>query len=180
MQVCGIESIHARRPDDYEAALLEHSKKLNAAYKQAALVFCIESNLGFESSHIAHMVKGVPFGIIMYESKSGVPGMCTTHNSKEVMCNLLTEKLRENAVAFAEKLVTTAADPEKMRQELLTQLSNYSVIVDRPDKMTQHFRFAKKTYSGKPFGNDDLAVMLQFNLLAHNRFFANVKYRAMW
>ena len=181
IQVCGIESAVARSPDDYEALLLGHCRLLSDGYPRAALVFCVESNLGFESSHISRMVQDVRSVIIMYEAKSGVPGMQTTHQSKEVMHSLLSDKLRENAVAFVDPLLTCGTTPpEKLRAEMLTQLSNYAIVVDRPDKMSQPFKFARKTYTGKHWGNDDLCVMLQFNLLAHKRFFANARYRRYW
>ena len=127
------------------------------------------------------MVQDVRAVVVMYEAKSGVPGMQTTHQSKEVMHSLLSDKLRDNAVAFVDPLLTAGAtSAEKLRREMLTQLSNYAVVVDKPDKLSQPFKFSRKTYTGKHWGNDDLAVMLQFNLLAHKRFFANVKYRKYW
>tara|TARA_B100001123_G_scaffold368401_1_gene429400 strand:- start:140 stop:667 length:528 start_codon:yes stop_codon:yes gene_type:complete len=172
----------AKKPDDYEAALVGHLRLLNAAYPKSIVVVCVEANLGFESSHISRMVteSDVKYVVQMYEAKSGVPGMVTTHSSKEVMHSLCAEKLRENAIVFTEPLLTTHGNPDKMRAALEQQLQNYSIIMDRPDKLTQHFRFAKKTFSGKHHGPDDLAVMLQFALLARNRFFSNVKYRRYW
>lgn len=40
--------------------------------------------------------------------------------------------------------------------------------------------FCTDSTGGKHHGNDDLAVMLQFNCLARKRFAANAKYRAYW
>ena len=180
MGVCGLESVCAKRPDDYNAALLEHCRLLRAAYHDAVFVICVEANLGFESSHVNKMLEPVPYTVTMFEAKTGVPGMHTTHQSKEVMWSLLTERLQKRSIAYAKTFVTTAPCADKIKQTLNTQLTNYSVIVDRPDRMNQHFKFARKTFSGKLYGRDDLAVMLQFNCLAHKRWYANPKYRRWW
>ena len=140
---------------------------------------CPEANLGFESSHIARIMKTVKYTVIMYEASNGVPGMHTTHKSKEVMCSLLNEKLDQDAVHFSKELVSTSMPTSKAIQDLCTQVQNYNIIYAVPDKM-QHFQASKKTYSGKHHGNDDMAVMLQFNLLAHARFFKNHRYNQYW
>ena len=115
----------------------------------------------------------------MYEAKPGVPGMYTTHQSKECMCSLLSDKLDENAVHFFQYLVCVSGKREKMIDDLCTQVQNYNIVYAVPDKM-QHFAASKKTYSGKHHGNDDMAVMLQFNLLAQQRFFRNHTYNKYW
>ena len=114
----------------------------------------------------------------MYEATHGQPGLMTTHKSKEIMCSLFNEKLDDNAVHFAKDLVSST-NPKKMIEDLCTQVQNYNIIYAVPDKM-QHFQTSKKTYSGKHHGNDDMAVMVQFNLLAHQRFFKNQKYNSYW
>ena len=123
----------------------------------------------------------VKYSVIMYESKDGIPGLCTTHKTKEVMCAMLNERLDQNSVCFYEGLVAAAGtrSREKIIKELCTQVQNYNIVYSVPEKM-QHFQFSKKTYSGKHHGNDDMAVMLQFNLLAHSRFFETSKYNRHW
>ena len=132
-----------------------------------------------ESSHIARFLEPVLAKCIMYETSSGTPGMLTTHDSKEVMHSQLNDKLRERAVRFVEPLVCST-DAQLIKKHLLQQMRNYSLIIDIPDKMSQPFGKSKRTYSGKACGNDDLIVMLQFNLLAYRRFFSNTKYKAWW
>jgi hypothetical protein len=180
-QVCGLESIPARTPSDYENCLINHSNALrkDTKLKNAVFVVCPEANLGFESSHIARIMRRVKFTVLMYETKNEIPGMLTTHQSKEVMCSLLSDKLDQDAVMFHENVVCTCRPPAKIVKELCTQVQNYNIVYAVPDKM-QHFQFSKKTYSGKHHGNDDLAVMLQFNILAYNRFFKSNKYNAHW
>jgi len=177
--VCGLESVCARTPQDYKEVLLKHFEMMRASFPAATLVICPEANLGFESSHIARFIEEVKHKVIMYETSSGAPGMITTHDTKEVMWSQFGEKLRERALRFADPVVCTT-DAQTVCKMLFTQMRNYSIIIDRPDKMTQHFRPTKRTYSGKMYGNDDLVVMLQFNLLAFRRFFANTKYREWW
>ena len=96
------------------------------------------------------------------------------------MWSLLTQRLQDRAVVYAKPLVTTSAVPEKLKQELALQLSNYSIVIDQPAPFSQPFRFAKKTFTGKHHGNDDLAVMLQFNLLARRRFCTNPRYKSYY
>ena len=177
MGICGLESVHAKSPDVYASLLLKHCAMLRRAYPRALFIICPEANLGFESSYINKILQPVEFTVTMFEARSGVPGMHTTHQSKEVMHSLLLERLQDKSIAYAEPFITTHT-VEKIKQKLNTQVSNYSIIVDVPDKMTQHFKFSKKTFGGKMHGNDDMCVMLQFNILARKRFFGNAKYRA--
>jgi len=178
--VAGLESVPARRPEDYERTLRDHVAQLRTTWPQAVVVVCPEANLGFESSHIARCVRDEKAVVVMYEATRGVPGLCTTHKVKEVIHTMLADKLRDNAVSFASNLITTQGpSPAKMRKMMLTQVQNYSVIVNEPDRL-QHFRFTKKTYSGKHHGPDDMAMMLQFCLLARQRFRDNAKYRPYW
>ena len=156
------------------AALRKDAKLQNAIH-----VFCPEANLGFESTHIARTVMNNKYTVVMYEAKDRIPGMLTTHKSKEVMCSLLSDRLDQSAVKFHKGLVCTGKPPAKITKELCTQVTNYNIVYAVPDKM-QHFQFTKKTYSGKHHGNDDLAVMLQFNLLAYTRFFKSSKYNNYW
>ena len=115
----------------------------------------------------------------MQECSNGMAGMKTPHKSKEVMCNLLSEKLDQDAVHIYDKLVCSTGNSQKAVDDLLTQLQNYSIIYAVPDKMA-HFQSSKKTYSGKHQGNDDMAVMIQFNILAFTRFFKNTTYNVYW
>ena len=149
------------------------------ALEHALIVACPEANLGFESTHIARIVSGLKGTHVMYEAKDGIPGMITTHKSKEVMCSQLSDRLDQDSVEVYRGLVCTGKPRAKIIKELCTQVQNYNIVYAVPDKM-HHFQFAKKTYSGKHHGNDDLAVMLQFNLLAHTRFFQSSKYNSLW
>jgi len=124
-------------------------------------------------------MKSIKYTIVMYEAKPGVPGMYTTHQSKEIMCNLLSEKLDNDAVCFYKHLVSVSQKRDKIISDLCTQVQNYNIVYAVPDKMA-HFQSSKKTFSGKHHGNDDMAVMLQFNLLAHQRFFRNHLYNKYW
>tara|TARA_Y100000590_G_scaffold144285_1_gene165845 strand:- start:227 stop:583 length:357 start_codon:yes stop_codon:yes gene_type:complete len=113
----------------------------------------------------------------MYEAGRGCPGLCTTHKTKEISHGLLRDKLRDHAISFSQRLVSASGDPNVLRRMLLTQVQNFSVIVDTPDRL-QHFKFTRKTYSGKHHGPDDLAMMLQMCLLARQRWVTGPKYRA--
>lgn len=181
MFVCGLESIPAKNPSDYENGLRTHSRMLrqDPKFANSLLVVCPEANLGFESEHIAKIMRTTPCTIIMQECSNGMAGMKTTHKSKEVMCNLLSEKLDQDAVHIYDKLVCSTGNSQKAVDDLLTQLQNYSIIYAVPDKMA-HFQSSKKTYSGKHQGNDDMAVMIQFNILAFTRFFKNTTYNVYW
>lgn len=148
-------------------------------FSNSIFVVCPESNLGFESSHIARVFKNIAYSVMMYESTNGQPGLNTSHKVKEVICNLLNEKLDDNAVDIYKELVSTVQKKDDVIKMLLTQIQNYCIVYDVPDKF-QHFRTSKKTYSGKHHGPDDLAMMMQFNLLARNRFFENSRYNKFW
>ena len=154
-------------------------KALRGSIGDALLVACPEANLGFESTHIARIVNKLKDAVVMYEAKEGIPGLVTTHKTKEIMASLLSERLDQDSVDVYRDLVCTGKPRDKIVKELCTQVQNYNIVYAVPDKM-QHFRFSKKTYSGKHHGNDDLAVMLQFNLLAFTRFFQSDKYNRLW
>ena len=176
-----MESVPAKTPADYEQALVSHAAALRRLPKFANCLFivCPEANLGFESSHIARVFRDIPYSCVMKEGKNGQPGLITTHAVKEVICNLMNEKLDENAVDVYTEMVSIVQPKEKVIEMMLTQVRNYSIVYKVPDKL-QHFQTSKKTYSGKHHGQDDLAMMMQFNLLAHKRFFENPKYNTFW
>ena len=48
--VAGLESIAARRPEDYETAIRDHVRLLAKTWPHAVLAVCPEANLGFESA----------------------------------------------------------------------------------------------------------------------------------
>jgi hypothetical protein len=177
--IAGLESIPARRPEDYEETVRGHVQVLRRAWPAAAIVLCVEANLGFESSHVARCVRDEKSVVIMYEATRGVPGLCTTHQTKEVGHSLLAAKLRDNAISFATDVVSYSGDPVKLKKMMTTQIQNFSVVVNAPDRL-QHFKWSKKTYSGKHHGPDDLAMMMQFCLLARRRFRENGKYKPYW
>ena len=181
MVICGLESIPAKTPTDYEQGLVSHAAALRRVpkFENCLFIVCPESNLGFESSHIARVMSKLKFTVIMYESTNGQPGLHTSHKVKEVICSLLNQKLDENAVDIYKHLVSVVQPKQKVIDMLLTQVQNYSIIYAVPDKMS-HFQSSKKTYSGKHQGQDDLAMMLQFNLLVHQRFFKNQRYNRYW
>ena len=170
----------AKCPEDYERALSEHVKLLRSkqALRDALFIICPESNLGFESSHIARIMRKFKYTVIMYESTNGCPGLHTSHKVKEIIHTLLSDRLDAESVFFSSELVSSGS-VETVKDMLLTQVQNYNIILDVPDKM-RHFQKAKKTYSGKHHGQDDLAVMLQFNLLVHQRFYKNPRYNSYW
>ena len=145
--IAGLESIPARRPEDYENPICEHMRLLRSAYPHAIIAACPEANLGFESSHLARCIRSEQSVVIMYETgRSGCPGMMTTHKTKECAHGLLRDKLRDKAVSFSSSLISAAGDPNKLRRMMITQVQNFSVIVDAPDRF-QHFKFSRKTYS---------------------------------
>jgi hypothetical protein len=172
--IAGLESIPAKNPAQYETMLREHWKKLRQCYPEAVFFACPESNLGFESTYISRVLNTLKATIIMYESKPGIPGICTTHKTKEVGQSLCQARLDENALHLSAKLVTTGKE-DAMIREMNIQLRNYCVVIDLPDAL-QAFRFAKKTYSGKIHGNDDLVMMLQLNLLVYCRWRKSDRY----
>ena len=116
--VAGLESVPARRPEDYEQCLRVHLARLRAAWPHAVVAVCPEANLGFESSHIARCVRSEKFVVVMYEASQGCPGLCTTHKVKEGIHGLLADKLRDNAVSMAANLVTSTDDPARLRKML--------------------------------------------------------------
>ena len=179
--MCGLESIAAKSPDDYEKGLIAHSAALRRIpkFSDSLFIVCPEWNLGFESSHIAKIMNKIKYTVIMYESTNGQPGMHTSHKSKEVMHSLFSQKMDEDAVEIYKNLVSIALPPAKVIDDLCTQIQNFSIIYNVPDKM-QHFQTSKKTYSGKHQGNDDMAIMIQFNILAYTRFFKNQRYNNYW
>jgi hypothetical protein len=185
MVVCGLESVAAKRPEDYEDVLRRHCVLLRSqpSLEDALFVVCPEANLGFESSHIKRALAKTPYTTVMHESRDGhTPGLTTTHKTKECMHSLLRDRLEQQSVRCVapDALATTSKSPQGIIEDLVQQTINYSIVIDTPDRIKGHFQQAKRTFSGKHFGNDDLAVMLQFACLVHQRFFRNARYRHFW
>jgi len=57
MVICGLESIPAKSPADYENGLRQHSRKLReqSKFRNALFIVCPEANLGFESTYCASL-----------------------------------------------------------------------------------------------------------------------------
>jgi len=132
----------------------------------AFIVLMIESNLAFESDHMAsHMNRSGLRNIVFMRECSNVArvGIQTTATSKDQQVLIFLETVATEALTFYDKLHTNEDDAPAMRERLFRELENYAIVVNPST--------GKKKYTGKVGQEqDDLSMAIQMCLL-HTRIF---------
>ena len=137
-----------------------------------------ENNLGFESSHIAEHVRGMPNVSVFSEDVEGVrDGVRKTHQNTDDYQRCVNDKLRKRLCFFDRDVFTTSKAHEKIngdctsiKKELRNQLERYHWEVQ---EAKDGFGKRKIVMTGKMGGSmDDLYVafaMLLFWGIIHAR-----------
>lgn len=161
--------------------LLEsHIRKLknDEQFVTSNIILAIENNYGndaiFHQMHFKE--KNIPNVIVMKEGHTSWGttdwGIRTTNASKMTCAIALNFFVEESAVYFYDKMVVT--NPKKTRrtmiEDLHTQLINFT---QETEISTDIAKKPKIKFSGKRHGPDDLAMMLQMNVYAHQLYQIN-------
>ena len=155
------------RRDHVWATVLGHIRNLRKRHTPSDALICVgvESNLGNEASHIAHMLRGEENLICLAEGKNGKSGFCTTNPRKHEYFSLLEMAMAEGCLQFVEDLVCD--DPVACMIELKHQITSFKRVA--PNQQSA-FSERKVTFSGKVDGTgamashrlcDDLVLSLQ-------------------
>ena len=152
--------------------ILRHVNGIKSMFKNHGVkvkyILAVESNLGLEASHIAHMFKDDPDCIILRETgPDGKCGVLTTHQRKLEFVAILEEMFLQKSVFFCSRMVSDDIDTAKAT--LKKQLEGYRMLTNEMNNGTV-FSMPKVTYSGKVGEDgkaahgalqDDLCIALQ-------------------
>jgi hypothetical protein len=173
--MCGMESHGTKNHDMIEMLLLQHIRAIRGhpKLKDAWIINFFESNLGQESSHMAHMVRNERKCWTMYEK--GRAGVITTHDRKTKYTESVLGFFNMEAIHFLEE--TVCANPyvdandrlEKVKAEFKKQMLQFQKNVLQP---AQAWEVAKVIYSGKVKAgmNDDIVMTLLFTVFWAQQF----------
>lgn len=176
--ICGMETHNVKNHEMIERLLLDHIHALRGhpMLKNAWIINVFESNLGQESSHMAHMVKDERRCWTLYEK--GKAGVVTTHDRKIKYTEALITYFNMGAIHFMENMI--CANPyvdantrvDKVKKEFKKQLLQFQKNVLQP---AQPWDIAKLIYSGKvkPGMCDDIAMTMLFTVFWAQQFLAH-------
>lgn len=132
--------------------LIDHINALrsNSELQRSLVVLVLESNLGFESQHLAAALQRANVGnwICLQEGAGGSTGWLTTNSTKEAMCLRTREALRVGSLVLWDHFQCLSQSPKDAINQLHKELSNFC-IVNEPAKHL--FGIARKTYTGGIF-----------------------------
>ena len=154
-----------------------HLQHVRDKFRNAVHSILVESNLGLEAEHHAHRAQAtLPRTRFEFISDAVTrPGVLTTAASKEGMYIATLRLLQDEALSLCPVDALITGDPDSNRQELADdlhqQLCTYSILDHR--KMVAPGLPSKsmaQTLTGKMGGaQDDLAIVLQLNVLYHSK-----------
>jgi len=174
----GLEALRTKDVNKTHSLLVNHINTLrtNSELARSLVVLVLESNLGFESQHLAAALQRAEIGnwICLLEGAGGAMGWLTTNATKEAMCLRTREALRVGSLIIWDKFQCLSQSPKDALNQLNKELSNFC-IVNQP--ATHLFGIARKTYTGKVGGcQDDLCVALQLAISGSRVFKTSDKY----
>ena len=154
--------------------ILRNRAGINDVIKNATLVFIIESNLGFEASHIANHVSKTFTNLIVMNQNEKI-GLHTNNEFKRGSAVLIRNQLQTEMISFSKSLFSTAKPLEKTLEQFEEELYEYREIVEKSDS---HFARVKLTYTGKldSTSNDDLVLALCLNSYWSRQFYVSPEY----
>jgi len=163
--ILAIEHHEIKGHGEIKSLLLTHVRALRNCFPSSIIIFIPESNLGHESSHMAHMLRKEPRLHTMTEKSE--PGVITTHKRKELYSNFAIQQFAGGSMHFWENFMSTNPfrDANKRttraKKTFISQLKIFSRIVI--ESKTAGGK-PKIIYSGKDHGNDDLVMTFLIGL----------------
>jgi len=173
MMVVGAEEGKARTPEEQQELLVKHITALRRMreFCSARIIFCAESNLAFEASHITTFLRHrsrVANLTALYED-NGQPGLRTTNTTKKLMYLSMNELLTMHRVRIYSQMAVVGENctAESMRTRIADQLLAYARILEPAKKPGDD---PVEKFTGKMTGPDDLAICMQLNFLVYKRY----------
>ena len=176
----GLDAVKCKTVEQAYSGITEHVNALrnragvNDVLKNATLVFIIESNLGFEASHIANHVSKTFTNLIVMNQDEKI-GLHTNNEFKRGSAVLIRNQLQTEMVSFSNALFSTAKPLKQTLEQFQEELYEYREIVEKSDS---HFSRVKLTYTGKldSTSNDDLVLALCLNSYWSRQFYVSPEY----
>jgi hypothetical protein len=148
-QLVGLDALRTKTVEKTHKLLIDHitSLRTNSELQRSLVVLVLESNLGFESQHLAAALQRANVGnwICLQEGAGGSTGWLTTNSTKEAMCLRTREALRVGSLILWDRFQCLSQSPKDAINQLGKEMSNFS-IVSEPAKHL--FGIARKTYTG--------------------------------
>lgn len=144
--LCGLDSIDAKRPEDYQDKLLTHLRRIRSsrATQHATLVFIFENNLGMEAGHLRQFISeaGITNTITLNE-KELKDGLNTKSRIKKDMAFLLNQELEQERLMISGAIVSSSPC-EEVLASFQHQLHAYQVVKTVPTnnitgRVTTHY-----------------------------------------
>lgn len=152
--------------------------------QNAVCVLAIESNFGNDADWVHSALQtyderypnALPRMHFLREDtgagrRAGTIGILTTDQTKANMARMLELAVDNRRLAFHPDFTTAISTPKsrhEMRKTLVTQLCNFERIVEQ--RVGNTFAQPRIIHTGKRHGADDLAICMQLNVLAHDRY----------
>lgn len=177
--IVGLETFQSTNALENHGLVVRHVQGLegNPLFRNALKVFILESNLGLESEHLAHMLEDNVSNYLVMNEKDDKSrtGFLTTNSIKDLAVEHLREKLGDNSLRIAEEenFVCVTRDYESSVAILIDQLSEFAVVLKEDNLKVQKPR---KFYSGKVAGKDDLVISLLLCCYWSGYFYSSGKY----
>lgn len=176
----GLDAVKCKTVEEAYGGISTHINYLRGrkdnydVLKNATLVFIIESNLGFEASHIANHVQNNFTNLIVMNQDERV-GLHTNNTFKRGSAILIRNQLQTEMIAFSASIFSTAKPLNRTMEQFEEELSDYREIVEKSDS---HFSRVKVTYTGKldATSNDDLVLALCLNSYWSRQFYIASEY----
>lgn len=178
--ILGIDAIKCKTVDEAYGGISNHvnylrnRKDVYDVLKNATLVFIVESNLGFEASHIAKHVQNTFTNLIVMNQEEKI-GLHTDNKFKRGSAVLIRNQLQTEMLGLSESLFSTGKSLDDTLEQFETELTEYREIVEKSDS---HFSRVKVTFTGKldATSNDDLVLALCLNSYWSRQFYVSPEY----
>lgn len=171
--VVGIEAVQAKKVEECYDCLFDHVKFLKRHFRDARYVFIIESNLGFESEHLAHFITKKITNFVILKQKDRL-GLHTNHSFKCAASVLFKNRLKTKQVKLIENdyLATTSACCESIVKLYEEELLNFRRIL-KPAR--DGYGLQQEFYSGKTSQNstDDCVMSTLLNIFWSDSYLMN-------
>lgn len=137
MVILGGEEINSSTIEERHNALLAHINALRHTreYAGCQIIFCAESNLGFEAGHMGNFLreKQVRNVIIMREDGEK-DGFRTTEETKEMGTLRMSQMLNERRIKFSDRMIRTHRkhnenDETQLKENMINQLQQWMRMV---------------------------------------------------
>lgn len=173
--IVGLESFPTKSAKENHQIIVEHAKRFATLdhFYNTLKVFILESNLGFESQHIAGVLQDNLSRTLVMNEKDGRTGFLTTNPMKTQAVEKTRLKLAEGSFAIAneDNFVCISQPYNKIVGMFATQLGDFAEMIKEFD-----YKNPTKTFAGKHVGPDDMVMTLLMTVMWTGFFYNNDAY----